>query len=153
MTATAPAQTESTTSDNHSTLYWIIGIVLVVLCVIGLITYGAQKSDQQAQQKAAQLTAKFRAAGLPVPVDQEIITRQLGADGGAVCHDPTNALRRAILFDQIANGGSFVGHRPVIGDTRILAGELLILQTYCPDKAKDYQDKVDDLKTDSTIND
>jgi len=150
MTATASAPPETTTSDGNTVLYWIIGAVLIVLCVIGLITYSAQKTDQEAQQKAQELTQKFRAAGLPVPVDQEIITRQLGADGGAVCHDPASALRRAIYFDQITNGADFVGRRPVTGDRRILQGQVLIMQTYCPSQIEAFKDKVK-LKTDDTI--
>jgi hypothetical protein len=150
MTATASAPPETTTSDPNRTLYWIIGIVLVVLCVIGLITYSAQKTDQEAQQKAQELTQKFQAAGLPVPADQEILVRQLGADGGAVCHDPANALRQAILFDQVTNGADFVGRRPVIGDRRALLGQVLIMQVYCPSTLQDYKDKVK-LKVDDTV--
>ena len=32
-------------------------------------------------------------------------------------------------------------------------GEALILQTYCPDKLQEFQDKIDDLKTDDTLKD
>jgi hypothetical protein len=39
----------------------------------------------------------------------------------------------------------------VIIDPRILKGEALILQIYCPDKLAPYQDKVNALKTDQTI--
>ena len=34
-----------------------------------------------------------------------------------------------------------------------MLGEALILQTYCPDKLQDYQDKIDDLKYDNTLKD
>jgi hypothetical protein len=153
MTATAPSPREVDTKDSHTGLYWAIGIGLVVLAVIGLITFGAHKSDQAAQQKAQELSRKFAAAGLPVPADQAAITRQLGADGGYVCHDPGSALGRGLLFSQIINGASFVGQRPVIGDTQILKGELLILQTYCPDKLPQFQDRIGNLKTDDTVDD
>jgi hypothetical protein len=153
MTATAPAPTPVETTDHHRGMFWALAIGLVVLAVVGLITFGAKKSDQAAQQKAQELTQKFAAAGLPVPADQEVITRQLGADGGYVCHDPGSALGRALLFDQIANGASFAGHRPVIGDTQVLKGELLIIQTYCPDKLGQFQDRVGNLKTDDTVKD
>jgi len=33
----------------------------------------------------------------------------------------------------------------------VLQGEALILQTYCPEKVQKFQNKVDDLKTDSVI--
>jgi hypothetical protein len=150
MTATAPAPPETTTGDGNTVMYWIIGIVLVVLCVIGLITYSARKTNQEAQQKAQELTQKFQAAGLPVPADQEMIIRQLGADGGAVCHDPANALRQAILFDQVTNGAVFVGRRPVIGDRRALLGQVLIMQVYCPSTLQEFRDEVK-LKVDDTV--
>ena len=135
------------------TIYWIIGGVLVVLCVIGLITYSGNKETKEAQDKAQQLTQKFKDAGLRVPQDQNIFVRSLGTDGGAVCDNPASALGKAALIDTITNGADFVGRRPVIIDRRVLKGEALILQTYCPEKLPDYQDKIDDLKTDDTLKD
>ena len=152
MTAAAPEPAEQPASDDsHRTLYWIIGIVVIVLAIIGLITYSGKKQDQEATQKAQQLTLAFRHVGLRVPVNQDIITRSLGNDGGAVCDNPANALGRATLLDQMTNGADFVGRRPVIVDSRILAGEALILQIYCPDKLQEYKDKIKDLKTDDVI--
>ena len=135
------------------TIYWIIGGVLVVLCVIGLVTYSGNKQTKEAQDKAQQLTQKFQAAGLRVPEDQNVFVRSLGTDGGAVCDNPASALGKAALIDTITNGADFVGRRPVIIDRRILKGEALILQTYCPEKLPDYQSKIDDLKTDDTLKD
>jgi glutamate:GABA antiporter len=34
-----------------------------------------------------------------------------------------------------------------------LAGQPLILQTYCPDEAQDYRDKIADFKTDDVLKD
>jgi hypothetical protein len=134
-----------------SWIYWTIGAVVVVLMIIGVITYSSGKDDRQAQQKAEQLTQKLEAAGLPVPENQDTLTSVLGTDGGAVCENPLSALGKALLYDQLTNAGSFVGRRPVIVDKHILQGEALILQTYCPDKYEKYQDKINDLKTDNTI--
>ena len=133
------------------TIYWILGGVLVVLCVIGLITYSGNKQTKEAQDKAQQLTQKFQAAGLRVPQDQDIFVRSLGTDGGAVCDNPASALGKAALIDTITNGADFVGRRPVIVDRRILQGELLILQTYCPDTAAKYQDLISKFKFANTI--
>ena len=155
MTATAPEPTEPTgrpgSEDPNRTVYWVIGAVVVLLTIVGLITYSGKTDDQQAQQKAQELTQKFRRAGLPVPKDQDIITRSLGTDGGAVCDNPASALGKAVLVDQLTNGASFVGRRPVIVDRRILQGEALILQTYCPEKLKPYQDQINQFKTDDTL--
>lgn len=137
--------------DDIRWIYWFVGLVVVVLTVIGLITYSGEKKDQQAQDKAQELTQKLEQAGLRVPEDQDIIVRSLGSDGGNVCDNPASALGRAVLFDQLANGASFVGRRPVIVDRDLIRGEALILETYCPDKLDEFRDKFDDLKFDDTI--
>ena len=138
-------------SHDHRWMYWGAGIVVVALMIIGLITYSGGRDDRQARDRAAQLTTKFEEAGLRVPQDQDIIVNSLGNDGGAVCDNPGRSFGKALLADAIANGGSFVGRRPVIIDRRILKGEALILEVYCPDKLRTYQDRIDDLKTDDTI--
>ena len=153
MTAT-PGSRRSADDDNMRLWYWIIGAFLIVLVIIGLVTYSGKKDDEAAQQKAAQLTAGLKAAGLRVPVDQDILVRSLGSDGGAVCDNPANALGRATLLDQMTNGADFVGRRPIIVDSRILVGEALILQVYCPEKLERFQqDIVDEYKFDDTVKD
>lgn len=155
MTAAAPEPTgpaqESQGPSPHRTMYWIIGAIAVVLAIIGLFTYNAGKDDRQAQQKAQQLSQKFEQNGLFVPEDIDVIVRSLGNDGGAVCANPAKALSRATLFDLLTNGADFVGRRPIIVDRKILLGQALILETYCPDQLEPYQDKVDELKTDDVI--
>jgi len=155
MTATAPEPpVEATARDSdHRTLYWIIGIVLVVLAIIGLFTYSSNEATAEAQDKAQQLTQSFQQAGLRVPQDQDIIVKSLGSDGGAVCDNPANALGRALLLDQLSNGASQVGRRPVIADRRAVQGQALIMQTYCPDKLPQFREKFDDLKFDNTFGD
>jgi hypothetical protein len=134
-------------------IYWALGGVVAVLAVIGLVAWNTENKNEEAQQKAEQLSQKFEQAGLPVPKDLDIFIRTLGDDGGAVCDNPGDALGKAALYDQISNGADFVGRRPVIIDRRVVLGELLILQTYCPDKLEDYRNIIDDLKTDNTIKD
>ncbi len=134
------------------TIYWIIGGVLVVLCVVGLITYSGERDTQQAQDKATELTQKLESVGLRAP-KQELLVRTLGTDGGNVCDNPASALGRASLLAQLVNGASFVGQRPVIVDRRVLRGEALILETYCPDVLEEYRDKFDELKTDDVLKD
>ena len=155
MTATAPESTDhghqAEQDAKHRRLLWICGGVALVLVIIGLFTYNSGKDDREAQQKAQQLTQRLDAAGLPVPASQDTIIRALGNDGGAVCADPGAALSRGILLDSLVNGASFVGRRPIIADRRLIQGEVLILQTYCPDELQKYQDKVDELKTDDVI--
>ena len=125
--------------------------MVVVLVGVGLATYSGKKDTAEAQQKAQELTQRFQQAGLPVPQDQDIIVKSLGNDGGAVCDNPANALGKAIQNDLLTNGADFVGRRPVIVDRRILLGEALILDTYCPEKLEDYRNRINELKTDATI--
>lgn len=138
-------------SDNIRLWYWIIGSFLIVLAIVGLVTYSGKTEDAEAQQKAAQLTQAFQQAGLKVPVNEDVFIRSFGTDGGAVCDNPANALGRATLLDQMTNGASFVGRRPVIVDSRILVGGALILQTYCPEELEQFKQHTDDLKTDDVV--
>jgi hypothetical protein len=153
MTAVPPISGPPAESDRGMRwIYWVIGGLVLILCVIGLITYNTNKESERAVQLAAELTQKIEKAGYTAP-DQDILVRSLGDDGGAVCDDPAGALRVAILHDQISNGADFVGRRPVIVDNRVIAGEALILQTYCPEELQKFRDKFNDLKFDDTIKD
>jgi hypothetical protein len=147
-----PARHDPLSADANPWMYWLIGGLVAALLVIGIIIYlGNEQDDRQAQEKAAQLTQKLEQAGLRVPQDQSIIINSLGDDGGAVCDNPGKGLGKAVLFDTLANGASFVGRRPVIVDRDILKGEALILETYCPDQLPGYKDRIKDLKTDDTV--
>lgn len=152
MTAVPPVSGPVSPDPGMRWIYWVIGGLVLILCVIGLITYNTNKESERAQQLAAELTQKLEKAGFTAP-DQDILARSLGDDGGAVCDDPAGALRVAILHDQLSNGADFVGRRPIIVDNRAIAGEALILETYCPDELQEFRDKFDDLKFDDTIKD
>ncbi len=150
--ATAKPEAPPAAPESHRTMYLITGAVVVVLCVIGLILYDAAQDNQDAHAKADQLVQEFERTGLPVPSDTDQIVATLGDDGGAVCANPANALGKAILADQITNGASFVGRRPVIFDRRFVLGEALILQVYCPDQLAAFRERIlDRLKFDDTI--
>jgi hypothetical protein len=139
------------TRDDNRWMYWLIGALVLALAVAGVIAWNNNQDDRQAQEKAAQLTQKLEQAGLRVPQDQSIIINSLGDDGGAVCENPGKGLGKAVLFDTLVNGASFVGRRPVIVDRNILKGEALILETYCPDELPGFQERFDDLKTDDVV--
>ena len=131
-------------------IYWAIAAVVVVLVVIGLVTYSGNKRTEDATAKAQQLSQELQSRGLGVP-DEDILVRSLGSDGGNVCENPASALGRASLYDQLTIGASHVGRRAVIVDERILQGEAAILKVYCPDQLQEYQDKIADLKFDDTL--
>ena len=129
---------------------WIFGTVCVVLVLVflgSLIAYNAAQGTAEAQDKADELIAALEGAGARAP-DRDQIVRVLGEDGGATCADPNEALSRATLLSLLANGATGPGARPVIADSRVFKGQLLIIEIYCPDELEDFQEFVDDLKTD-----
>ena len=138
---------ETSTPKERRTIYIVITVALVILLIIAFIFYRSAKSDQQAQDKANQLIAALQKAGVRAVPSEEQIVRVLGNDGGAICKNPSSALRQALLFDQLTNGASGPGRRPVIVDSRIFKGELLVIQIYCPDELPQFQQMVENLKT------
>ncbi|WP_137875762.1 hypothetical protein [Rhodococcus sp. Q] len=138
--------TEFSPPSERATLYISVGVIILVLLIIALLTYSAADSSRQAEEKADQLTSELQAAGLTAPSHDQII-RVLGDDGGAVCENPNGSLSRATLAAQLANGSGGPGTRPVIADSRLLQGQLLVIKTYCPDELADFQQYVDELKT------
>jgi Tfp pilus assembly protein FimT len=148
MTMTDPTTpTEPQSSRERNTIYVVIAVVVAALMVIGLFTYSSAKSTQQANDKADQLIAAIEDAGATAPSKDQIV-RVLGDDGGATCADPNASLTRAILLSQLANGAGGPGARPVIADSRVVKGQLLIIQIYCPDELEDFKKFVEDFKTD-----
>jgi Tfp pilus assembly protein FimT len=147
MTMTAPPPpTEPQTGRERNVIYIVVAVVVAALMVIGLFTYSSAKSTQQANEKADQLIAAIEDAGATAPSKDQIV-RVLGDDGGATCADPNASLTRAILLSQLANGAAGPGARPVIADSRVVKGQLLIIEVYCPDELQDFKKFVDDFKT------
>jgi Tfp pilus assembly protein FimT len=144
--------TETQTGRERNVTYIVVAVVVVALMVIGLFTYSSAKSTKQAQEKADQLIAAIEGAGATAPSKDQIV-RVLGDDGGATCANPNESLNRAILLAALANGASGPGARPVIADSRVVRGQLLIIQVYCPDELADFKQFVDNLKTDHVLGD
>ena len=128
----------------------LAAVVVVALVVVALLVRGERQTTTEAEQKAEQLLTALAAAGAPTPqVDQ--VVRVLGDDGGATCEDPGSALGRATLLGQLVNGAAGPGIRPVVADNRVVEGQLLIIQIYCPDELAGFQDLVDGLHLDDTV--
>jgi hypothetical protein len=138
---------ETSTQKERRTIYIVIAAALVLLLIICFVFYRSAESNQEAQEKANQLIAALEKAGVRAVPSQEQIVRVLGNDGGAICKNPSSALRQALLLDQLTNGASGPGRRPVIADNRIFRGELLVIQIYCPDELPQFQQMVEQLKT------
>ena len=130
---------------SEKIVYGLVAVMLLLLGGVALASYRGQKETEQANVKAQQLQTALSTAGLRVPYKDSIV-RVLGDDGGAVCHDPENALRRGTLYGMITNGAAGPGQRPVIVDNKILQGQLIIMKVYCPQYVDAFQDVIDDLK-------
>ena len=139
---------EETSTQNHRRVtYIVITVALVLLLIICLVFYRRAEANQEAQDKANQLIAALQQAGVRAVPSQEQIAGVLGDDGGAICKDPASALRQALVFSQLTNGAGGPGIRPVIADSKIFKGELLVIQIYCPDELPQFQQMVEQLKT------
>jgi Tfp pilus assembly protein FimT len=126
-------------------LYIAAAVMLLVLGVVAVVNYTAEYQSAEADAKADQLVAELNTAGLRAPKKENIV-KVLGPDGGAVCLDPDDALRRGILYGQLTNGAAGPGQRPVIADNKVVQGQLLIIKVYCPTYLETFQKVVDDLK-------
>jgi hypothetical protein len=136
--------------EHNKWVYVIAAIVAVVLAIVLLATFTERHHSTQANAKASALTTKLVAAGYGVP-DQDTIVALLGTDGGAVCKHPTGDLSKATWFSNMANGAGGPGARPVIADSRAVAAEAIVISVYCPEHLQQFQDDVQDLKTDTTV--
>ncbi|MHA7133110.1 hypothetical protein [Oerskovia turbata] len=142
----------STPAENqprHERRWIYIGavVVLIGLTLGGILAFSTVRQSARASEKADELIAALEEAGARVP-DKDQITRVLGSDGGATCANPNEALSRATLLAQLANGATGPGSRPVIADSRVVQGQLLIIEVYCPDELDEFKQFVDELKTD-----
>ena len=135
--------------DKHrerKVTWLVIGIFFLGMMIVAVSIFDSDKKNQQAIDKANQLSTELKQAGLPVPPAQQIYN-VLGDDGGAVCAAPANALVKSILYGQLTNGAAGPGQRPIIADNKAFQGVALIIKVYCPDQAEDFQQVIDDLKT------
>ena len=144
--------TENQDKRERSLIYITAWVILACFVIGGVIAFSAAKSTREANDKADQLITELKAAGARAP-DKDQIVRVLGDDGGATCADPNEALSRSILLSQLTNGATGPGARPVIADSRVFKGQLLIIKVYCPQELDDFHAYVDDLKTDDVASD
>jgi hypothetical protein len=135
---------------THRIIYLVAAVIFVAAAVVAVVLFRHDQADAQAREKARQLQARFTAAGLPLPADQDDLARMFRTDGGAVCADPDSALRKARWNQELSNGAAGPGQRPVISDDDIARADTLIIDTYCPDQLPGFLSKVRNLKLDDT---
>jgi glutamate:GABA antiporter len=117
---------------RNRAVVWAIAALLLILAVVLVLVYKPAPNNHLAQAKAHRVEALYAAHGLTVPVDDKTLTSILGTNGGSVCASPTSALTKAMQDLSLANGGATVGIRPIRESRRVVEGEQIILQVYCP---------------------
>ncbi|MFG2820089.1 hypothetical protein ACGFX4_11745 [Kitasatospora sp. NPDC048365] len=137
-------------ASQHRWIYIGSIVLLVAMVVIGLLTYTQQKQTNEAARKAGQLADELTAQGYPHP-DEGQIARTLGTDGGAVCENPSGALKTALQKVNMSNGAAGPGQRPIISNARTVEAEAIVLNVYCPEELVEFNQKVDDYKTAKTV--
>jgi Tfp pilus assembly protein FimT len=137
---------ESQPRRERSWIYYTALILLIAMVVAALIVFRGAKESREASDKADQLITALEEAGARAP-DKDQVVSVLGDDGGATCENPNDALSRSVLLSQLTNGASGPGARPVIADSRVFKGQLLIIEVYCPDELDEFRAFVDDLET------
>jgi hypothetical protein len=148
---THPVPERHDTSHDHRLLYGLVGLVVVVLLVVGLVSYQQAENDKDAKRKAAQLQQLFTQIGVREAPSTKVLARSLGTNGGAVCKTSGDDLPQAILDQQLSAGGGGVGARPIIVDKDVLNSQLAIISVYCPDRAAAFKDYFRDYKLDDVI--
>jgi hypothetical protein len=143
---------ESQPRRERSWIYYSALILLIAMVVAALIVFRGARESREASDKADQLIAALDDAGARTP-DKDQVVRVLGDDGGATCENPNDALSRSVLLSQLSNGASGPGARPVIADSRVFKGQLLIIEVYCPDELEEFRAFVDDLETSDVAGD
>ena len=137
---------ESQPPRERRVLYLVVAILVGVLAVVGLFAFRAADETRDAEAKADELIGALEEKGARAPSRDQVV-RVLGDDGGATCANPNDALSRAVLLAQLTNGAAGPGSRPVIADSRVLQGQLLIIEIYCPDLLEEFREFADSLKT------
>lgn len=139
------------TTRGDRVVYWVAVGLLVVLTVIALLAFRTAREQASATQKAEELVATLEAAGVERLPSVERVARVLGDDGGSVCAEPGDALRRSTLLAMLTNGASGPGVRPVIVESRLFEGQVAVMSVYCPEHLEDVRAFLDDLRTSDVV--
>lgn len=136
--------------DKRTWIYWVAVGLLVVFMVIALVTFSSARSSAKANEKADQLIAAMADVGADPPSRDQVV-RVLGDDGGAICEDPADALKRAVFNSLLSNGAAGPGQRPIIADERVIKFEVLVISIYCPDELEDFVSEFEDFDFEDVI--
>ena len=142
---------ETSSGSERKVIYAVVALVVVVAAVVALIIRISENEAAEAEQKADQLIAALEDAGAERIPSQELLVGVFGDDGGALCEDPGSALAQATRNGLLVNGAAGPGMRPIIADNRVVQGELLIIEVYCPEELEEFREAVADLELEDLV--
>lgn len=119
----------------------------VGLCACTPAGTASNPDASEAQELADQLNDNLAAVGLD-ELDTPTATVLYGTDGGVTCEN-AGELQHELSLAQFGNNALHL--RRVVLDPSLVAYDLAVIETYCPDKADDFEDLVADLDTEETI--
>ena len=119
----------------------VAGLFLVAACSAGT-NQPDEANSQQAADLAAQLQTKLAAAGLPQP-STKVLTTLYGVDGGISCTNVAGFTQT----DGLALFGNPSHSRRVPLDPSVLAYDVAVISTYCPDQLAALQKAIADQTT------
>jgi hypothetical protein len=136
-----PVEPEHLSPDNRGTRiisYILLGLFGLGLVVTALFVFDtARGATPAAKDKASQAIAALEKAGLRAPTQRQL-ANALGEDGGAVCANPTSALNQGMARLSTSNGAGGPGQRPVDFARRLVEGERILIQVYCPSHLAEF---------------
>ncbi|MCD4526761.1 MULTISPECIES: hypothetical protein [unclassified Nocardioides] len=101
----------------------------------------------EAQGLAEQLNANLAELGLP-QIGLETAEALYGTDGGVSCEN-IDELQHQLSLSQFGNNANNL--RRVVLDPSLVAYDLAVIATYCPDKADEFKHAFRKLDTEETI--
>jgi hypothetical protein len=141
---------------SHRALYGIVGGVVAFVLLVLLVTWDGRRNGARAGEKADELLAAYRQAGLPVRLERDQLADLLGTDGGDICQLADDVSRsdsyEGYLKTTFRVGGEF-GFQGATLDRDALDRAELIVETYCPDKLPAARKFIDDLKDRDVVRD
>jgi len=136
-----PIEPEHFHPDNRGqriTTYIILGVIGLGLLITALFVFDtARGATPEAKDKAAKAITALNSAGISTPTQRQLALT-LGEDGGIVCANPTGALSQGLARLDMSNGAGGPGQRPVNVTRRVVAGERILIQVYCPSKLAEF---------------
>ena len=107
----------------------------------------SDRDSDRAKELADQLNQNLTAEGLPT-IDTETARSLYGTDGGVSCENVGELQQQLSLSDF---GTASTHLRRVVLDPSVVAYDMAVVQTYCPDEADELSDELEDLGTEETI--